>query len=572
MASSEPFTEITDALGLNFEHRNSDWLSRLIRSYVLKEDEQLARLAIPPAFGGAGVAAGDIDNDGWDDILLLGGMGNALYKNDGGQRFIDITSASGLSLSQVDGSYGEPRQPIIVDFNNDGLQDILITYVNAPHQLYKNLGGGNFEAMSEHAGLGGTGLVGGPATAFDFDRDGLLDVYIGYFGNYLDGQLPTLKRHNDNGSPNLLFKNMGNFKFEDVSRGSGTENAGWTQAVGHSDFNGDGWQDLIVGNDFGTNAYYLNMRDGSFKDISEDLGTNKPSYTMNIGIADLNKDFLPDFYISNIVVMEKDDKYVLPNQETVAHFDINSLKTMRVIEANDLFLSSRDATDSIYYINSTAVDRGFGNTGWSWDADFFDFDLDGDEDLYCVTGMNPYSVYGQENEYYSGQDSARKPVTFASSQEDRNVLFVNEKGKLNLVEDVGGLNYIGTSRSAAFFDFDHDGDLDVVVNDYQGKARLFRNNADQTRRGWVNIDLKSNVADVTRDAIGAVVILRTPDGGIQWKEVHSTTGYLSVHPKQLNFGLGENATFDLEIRWPDGQVQMIPGLVRNQFYQFTESP
>jgi hypothetical protein len=245
---------------------------------------------------------------------------------------------------------------------------------------------------------------------------------------------------------------------------------------------------------------------------------------------------------------------------------------MRVIEANDLFLSSRDATDSIYYINSTAVDRGFGNTGWSWDADFFDFDLDGDEDLYCVTGMNPYSVYGQENEYYSGQDSARKPVTFAISQEDRNVLFVNEKGKLNLVEDVGGLNYIGTSRSAAFFDFDHDGDLDVVVNDYQGKARLFRNNADQTRRGWVNIDLKSNVADVTRDAIGAVVILRTPDGGIQWKEVHSTTGYLSVHPKQLNFGLGENATFDLEIRWPDGQVQMIPGLVRNQFYQFTESP
>jgi hypothetical protein len=206
MASSEPFTEITDALGLHFEHRNSDWLSRLIRSYVLKEDEQLARLAIPPAFGGAGVAAGDIDNDGWDDILLLGGMGNTLYKNDGGQRFIDITSASGLSLPQVDASYGEPRQPIIADFNNDGLQDILITYVNAPHQLYKNLGGGTFEAMSEHAGLGGTGLVGGPATAFDFDRDGLLDVYIGYFGNYLAGQLPTLKRHNDNGSPNVLFK------------------------------------------------------------------------------------------------------------------------------------------------------------------------------------------------------------------------------------------------------------------------------------------------------------------------------------------------------------------------------
>lgn len=562
-----PFSEISDEVALNFEHRNSDWLNRTIRGYVVKEDENMARLAIPPAFGGSGVAAEDMDNDGWVDILLLGGRGNRLLKNDKGNQFVDVTDQAGLNWKRPDGNYGEPRQPILVDFDNDGWQDIFISYANDDHRIYRNKGDGTFEDMTEQANLGGKGLIGGPATAIDYDKDGLTDIYVGYFGNYLKGELPTLKRHNINGSPNKLFRNVGNFKFEDVSEGSGLQNLGWTQAVGHADINGDSWQDLIVGNDFGINAYYLNNQDGTFTDVSATMATDKPSYTMNIGISDLNRDMRPDFYISNIVVMEKDDKYVLPNEDTQAHFDPSSLATMRVVEANDLFISSTNKNGSPTYAKSTAIGRGYSATGWSWDADFFDFDNDGDDDLYCLTGMNQYSVYGTSNEYYNSPEGQAKEVTYANSNEEANILFSNEQGTLEVVTNSGGLDYSGTSRSAAFFDMDNDGDLEVIVNDYQNKAKLFRNNTQEeaNANNWVAIKLIGNPSQkITRDAIGTTLILTTPDGEKQWKEVYSTTGYLSVHPKVTHFGLGTATTSNLEIRWPNGHVQIVEDVAPNK--------
>jgi len=567
-----PFTEISEEVALDFEHRNSDWLNRTIRGYVVKEDENLARLAIPPAFGGSGVATEDMDNDGWVDVLLLGGRGNRLFKNDHGKRFVDVTEQAGLNWKRSDGNYGEPRQPILLDFDNDGWQDIFISFANDAHRIYRNNGDGTFEDMTDQANLGGKGLIGGPATAIDYDKDGLADIYIGYFGNYLDGELPTLKRHNTNGSPNRLFRNMGNFRFKDVSEGSGLQNLGWTQAVGHTDINGDTWQDLIVGNDFGINAYYLNNQDGTFTDVSATMATDKPSYTMNIGISDLNRDMRPDFYISNIVVMEKDDKYVLPNEDTQAHFDPSSLATMRVVEANDLFISSGNKNSPLNYAKSTAIGRGYSATGWSWDADFFDYDNDGDDDLYCLTGMNQYSVYGTSNEYYNSPEGEAKEVTYANSNEEANILFSNEQGTLEIVNNSGGLDYSGTSRSAAYFDMDNDGDLEVIVNDYQNKAKLFRNNTMQATdtKNWVAIKLIGDPSqNITKDAIGTALILTTPDGEKKWKEVYSTTGYLSVHPKICHFGLGAARTCNLEIRWPNGHIQIVENVEPNQQHVIT---
>jgi len=557
------FQDITAAVGLNFSHRNSDWLSRLIRSYVVKESENLARLAIPPAFGGGGVAAEDIDNDGWADILLLSGQGNRLYKNVGGQKLEDITTQAGIDWQRPDGTYGEPRQPIIVDFDNDGNQDILITYANDQHRMYRNRSDGTFEDVSHLAQLGGEGLVAGPATVLDYDRDGRLDIYLGYFGNYLQGELPTLRRHNTNGTPNKLFRNLGGFRFADVSAGSGVENSGWTQAVGHADINGDGWQDLTAGNDFGTNAYYINQHDGTFIDRSAELGTDKPSYTMNVGVGDLNGDLRPDFYISNIVVMEKDDKYVLPNEDTRAHFDPKSLATMRVVEANDLFLSSPDREE---YVTANNVDRGYSATGWSWDADFFDYDNDTDLDLYCLTGMNEYSVYGVENPYYASPAGETKAVVFATSNAEKNIFFENRDGELNVVP-ASPLAYQGTSRSAAYLDFDHDGDLDVVVNEFQGPARLFRNGSEQNHNHWASIQLAGNPARSNRDAIGANLIVTLPDGQQLWAEIHSTTGYLSGHPKTVHFGLGAATHFQLRVRWPGGEWEDFGDLKADQVHR-----
>ncbi|HEU4521315.1 MAG TPA: CRTAC1 family protein, partial [Thermoanaerobaculia bacterium] len=533
------FTDVTGTSGIAFEHRLSDWLARFIRGYRVVEGG-VVRLAVPPTFGGSGVAAEDIDNDGDIDLLILSGAGNALYLNDGKGRFADRSESSGLVWKRPDGTFGEPRQPIIGDFDNDGWQDILITYVDDPHRLYRGLGGGRFEDVSDRANLGGKGLVGGPATALDFDRDGLLDLYIGYFGNYLRGDVPTLARRNLNALPNKLFRNKGNLVFEDVTEGSGVDNTGWAQAVGHVDFDGDGWPDLICGNDFGVNAWYRNRGNGTFEDVAPKIGTDKPSYTMGIGITDLNRDGYPDIYISNIVTMNKDEKYVLPGEKTRMKFNPEKLAHMRVVEANDLFVSRAEGGQLESYELSDAVGRGFRSTGWSWGADFFDFDNDGDDDLYVTNGMNEYAVYSSVNPYFTDSSGDPREIVMPVAEKEMNVFFVNREGKLAEESEKSGTALLGNSRSAAYLDADGDGDLDILLNNFNGPAVFYRNNSRaQNRHHWIKIRLVGNPEKgVTRDAIGAKIIVDTARNKGVWREVSSTSGYLTSNPKERHIGLG----------------------------------
>jgi hypothetical protein len=557
------FTNITEASGIAYDHRLSDWLARFIRGYTVVEGGAV-RLAVPPAFGGSGAAAEDIDNDGDTDVLLLGGAGNALYLNDGKGKFADVTEAAGIAWKRTDGTFGEARQPIIADFDNDGLQDILITYVDDAHRLYRNAGNARFEDVTARTNLGGKGLIGGPATAFDFDKDGLLDVFIGYFGNYLTGELPTLSRRNDNALPDKLFRNKGNFEFEDVSKGSGAENTGWAQSVGHLDFDGDGWEDLICGNDFGTNAWYRNLGNGRFEDVSAKLGTDKPSYTMNVGITDLNRDGRPDVYISNIVTMDKDEKYVLPDTQTKMKFNPAKMANMRVVEANDMWVSNGAA-----YEQSKAVGRGMQSTGWAWDADFFDYDNDGDDDLYVVNGMNEYSVYSSVNPYLT--DPAGKPSTavLPVAAKEVPVFFVNTNGMLQEQTAQSGADPAGNARSVAYFDAEGDGDLDMVVNNFNTPALVYRNNA--AGNHWLKLRLVGDPAKkVTRDAIGAKITIDTPSQKGMWREVFSTIGYLSVHPKEQHVGLGRDTTADVTVIWPNGERETLRGLEADRAYRVVQ--
>lgn len=561
------FFDATSETGINFYHKSSDWLSRKIRSYVLKKDENLIRMAIPPAFGGSGLASEDINNDGYQDLFLAGGMGNKLYINNQDGTFKDITESSGIDTWNAElQSYAEVRQVIINDFDNDGLQDIFLSLVNENHKLYKNINGTQFEYVSSSHQFEGQGKVGGPATAFDYNNDGLLDIYIGYFGNYLDGDLPSLDRNNQNGSPNALFKNTGNLKFEKVDHiADEKEDLGWTQALVHMDINQDGYQDIIVGNDFGINAYYMNDGEGQFSNKNKELATSKPSYTMSIGSADLNKDLYPDLYISNIVVMEKDEKYVNPSGKTTMNFDPEKMKNIRTVEANDLFISKSDDKLQRYDLSDN-IGRGYSSTGWSWDADFFDFDNDGDEDLYCLNGMNDFMVYGTENPVYKFHGDA-KDVLFAQSHREKNVFFTNENGFLKEQSSLIGGDLESNSRSAVYLDIENDGDLDIVVNNYHDKAIVLKNNL-STNKNWIKIKLEGDVSkNVNRDAIGSVIIVRNSANGLQiWREVHSTTGYLSVHPKQQHFGVADSKLVDIEIKWSNGTKQEFKNVKSNNAY------
>jgi hypothetical protein len=567
--SGKFFDDVTDRAGIDFSHHSSDWLSRFQRSFLYQKTANGPNQItsdMPPAFSGSGVAAEDINGDGLPDILLVGGRGNKLYINNGDGTFRDATEKAGINWIGPDGHPGEPRQPLIVDLDNDGLPDILITYVNAPHRVYKNMGDGTFKDMTDVAKLGGEGLVGGPAVAFDYDRDGLLDLYIGYYGNYLQGVGPNLARVNTNATPNKLFKNLGDFHFQDVSSGSGVENRGWTQAVASVDFDRDGWPDLIVGNDFGVNSYYRNLGNGKFEDVASQMGTDLPSSSMNIGSSDLNKDGYPDFYISNIVGMVKDEKYVMPTEETRMKRSPEKLATMRVFENNHLFTSAYPFQKGRLpkYALNEAVDPMDTSTGWAWDADFFDFDNDGDDDLYVVNGLNEYRIFADS--FKVATDHGEQTVQFVVEKE-RNVFYVNENGRLVNRSAESGADLAINGRSAAYLDFDNDGDLDIIVNNFDDRAVLLVNNSEKLHNNWLKVKLVGNPAKGTNtQAIGATVIATTPSGNKIWRQVQSATGYLSQHPSQQHFGLGKETEADLLVVWPNGETREYKHLKANQLH------
>ncbi|QLE86076.1 CRTAC1 family protein [Shewanella sp. Scap07] len=567
------FENVSVQQNFEVEHRSSDWLSRQLRSY-LEKDVDTGIITIPPAFGGSGIAAEDINGDGLTDLLVLSGLGNKLFFNTG-KGLVDVTKESGLvNVSRRQGSSnsaGEPRQPLIADWDNDGDQDIIITYVDELHHVYRNDGTGKFEDISTATNLGGIGAVGGPATTVDVNNDGLLDVYIQYFGNYLKGDLPTLKRRNDNGGENVLFINKGNFKFEQADKALGANNNGWGQAVTHADLNMDGWQDLIVGNDFGVNAYYINQQGKGFRDYAANIGTNKPSYTMNLSLSDLNRDGIADVYVSNIVTMNKDQKYVLPSEDTTAEFNPDKLANMRVVEGNDLFLSAKNEKGALKYQHSDSVGRGYSTTGWAWDADFFDVDNDGDDDLYVLNGMNDYYVYSKKNPYYTDPMSGESvSVDFPDAAKASNVFFINSNGKLNNVSALSGLDFIGNSRAATYLDLDSDGDLDVAVNNYHDTAQLFANQAQKLSNNWLKITLEGSPQNgVNRDAIGAQIIVTTASDGYTWRQVNGSQGYMSVHPKEQHIGLGKAHQAKVSIIWPNGKRQHFDNVDANQSYMIS---
>jgi len=575
------FADISDKTGIDFMHRSSDWLSRFQRTflYSLKGTDAVKPGGtepaedFPPTFSGSGIAAEDLNGDGFPDVLIAGGLGNKLYMNvddgRGDRTFRDVTATAGISWIGPDGKPGEPRQPLIVDLDNDGRKDIVISYVNAPHRVYRNNGDGTFTDVTATANLGGDGVVGGPIVAFDFDRDGLLDLYVGYYGNYVQGVGPNLARVNTNATPNKLFRNIGGFAFREVPN-SGTENTGWTQAAVSVDFDNDGWPDLVVGNDFGINAYYRNKGDGTFEDVAAQLGTDLPSSSMNVGTADLNKDGYPEFYISNIVAMVKDEKYVMPTETTKMKRKAEKLATMRVVQNNQLFVSSPlKGSLPKYAISDAVIDPMDTSTGWAWDADFFDFDNDGDDDLYVVNGLHEYFIYSAQFKVQTAQ--GEKEMLFAVHEKEPNVFYVNENGRLQNRSAQSGADFSGNSRSAAYLDFDNDGDLDVIINNFDAKATFLVNNSEKLRNNWMKVKLIGNPAKHSnRDAIGATIVATTPSGNRIWREVQSATGYLSQHPTQQHIGLGKDVVADVTVVWPNGERKTYKGLAANQLHTITQ--
>ncbi len=551
------FRDDTRASGIGFTHRSSQWLSELRRT----------RLEGPPTFSGGGVAADDIDGDGDDDLLFVGGIGNALYRNDGGT-FVAVTTA-GINAQRDDGSFCEARTPLIADFDNDGHADLLITYAGDDHRIYRGLGEWRFEDVTARAKFGGAEAIGGPATVFDYDGDGLLDVYLAYFGDYRTGAVPTVDRDNQNAVANRLFRNKGDFEFEDVTAASGTGDLGWCQAVSHTDIDRDGRQDLIVANDFGRNAFLRNRGDGTFEDAAPGLGVDQAYHSMNVGITDLNADGHPDIYISNIATLVKDNKYVLPDVFTPMSMGYDAMARMIVKESDVLYMSRVDDGNLAAFVPSESIERGATSTGWAWDAEFLDCDNDGDDDLYVVNGTNDYNFYTTVNRVKREDGTVENHVL--THARESNVLFLNEGGKLRNISEGSGADLLMNSRSTAYLDADGDGDLDVVLNNFHSPAVLLRNEL-ETTDGWLSIRLVGDPAQgANRDAIGAAITVTSADGLRVRREIQGGSGFLSMNPKACHFGTGAAEVVDAAIEWPNGSRQVVRGLAVGRAHTVRQS-
>ena len=539
------FTDVTDAAGIDFRHDTSDWLGRFRR---------YGRIA--PSFSGGGVAARDVDGDLRPDLVLCGGHGCVLYRNEGGSRFSDRTAEAGVRID------GEARMPLLIDVDNDGDADLFVTYARDTNRLLLNDGKGRFRDVTAASGLELAGDISGPAVAVDVDGDGLLDLYVGNFGDYLSGASAWISGDAKNAQPNRLYRNLGPGedgvpRFEEIGERAGVADLGWSQAVGHSDLDRDGDQDLYVANDFGRNELYRNRGDGTFEAAGEATGADDPHHGMNVAFADLNGDGYPDFFVTNIWSWEA--------------------ATRSVTETNSLLLSVApdgafaDGARGLRYQRLEHSPLVTEDSGWSWAGLFFDLENDGDDDLIVVNGFTDYLTFLQYREHPE-RPGELYPI---SNGRDPNLLFVDDgaaegpDGSLpdRLVADSGiempGIN----SRAVALFDFDGDGDLDPLITAFHERARLFRNDAGNRADAghWLSVRLVGDPErGVSRDAIGAVVVARTPDGNAIWRQVSGGEGYLGMSTLDVSIGLGTHRWAELDIIWPGGATESLPGVAADR--------
>src|SRR6266481_1587538 len=486
-----------------------------------------------------GAAFFDYDNDGWLDILVLSGSrfgdpptsaSNRLYKNHRDGTFTDVTEKAGLFRTGY--AYGVT----IGDYNNDGFEDLLLTYWGQ-NVLYRNNGDETFTDVTKEAGLLNAHRRFGAGCAFlDYDRDGRLDLFV---SNYVTFDMDSVPRADASescaegvfcgprGLPygrHSLYHNNGDGTFTDVSSASGigkTE-GGYGLTVAAADFDNDGWPDIYVACDSTPSLLFRNNHDGTFTEQGMERGValsedGMVQAGMGLGIGDFRLD-------GNLHIFK-------------THF------------AND--------TPAVYVNNGKGDFRddtlrsglGVETRFVTWGTGVADLDNDGNPDLFCVTG----GIYPEVRDNY------RTP----------RIVFRNlGRGKFEeLIEEAGpGVQALHSSRGCAFGDFDNDGDVDILIVNHNEPPSLLRNDLGGANH-WIKVKLtgvKSN-----RSAIGGRVIVRY-GGKMQVQEVLSQSSYLSVNDTRLHFGLGTASTVDIEVRWPLGGVEKFTEVPAGRLVFITE--
>ena len=497
---------------------------------------------------GGGCAFFDYDNDGWMDIFILGGRmldeipkdaSNRLYKNNRDGTFTDVTKEAGLWDA------GWAVGVCVGDYNNDGFEDLFVTYYGQ-NKLYRNNGNGTFTDVTKEAGLLHEGTrFGAGCTFIDYNRDGFLDLFV---SNYVDIDLehaakPSLDVMNCNYEgvavacgpkglkmpPQFMYRNNGDGTFTDVSKesGIGALHASYGLTATAFDADEDGWTDLYVACDTTSSLLLLNNHDGTFREEGLMRGVaitadGMEVAGMGIGIGDYDLD---------------------------GHLDI--VKTHFQLQATGLYHDlGKGEFEDVSFQAGLAGERSY----VSWSTGMLDLDNDGYPDIFWVTGniyaevekVNPKFPYKGPRILYRNRGDG----TFERLQ--------NEAGP--------DINARHVSRGCAFGDFDNDGDLDIVIMNQHEAPTLLRNDCPKENH-WIKVRLEGTKSN--RSAIGARVLAHY-GGKVQAQTVLSQCGYMSSNDPRLHFGLGTHTTADIEVHWPSGAVEKYPGQAADRLVTIVE--
>jgi len=586
-ASSPVFTEVTAAaLGANDSFRTQ--LATSLDAWSATIDGVLTR----DSNGHHGVSVGDADGDGLDDLYVAqpSGLPNRLYRARGDGTFEDGTEKAGLAILD------DTAQSLFADVDNDGDQDLVLGLSTGP-ALFLNDGTGRF-AEVPGAFRFQDRLRGSPMSMAmaDYDRDGFLDLYLCVYAFYYgagEDRAGTPMPYYDarNGPPSVLFRNDGHGRFVETTQEAGLDegNDRYHFAAAWGDYDGDGWPDLLVANDFGRKNLYHNRgrRDGkvTFEDVAAAAGVEDYGAGMSAAFFDYDNDGRLDIYTGN---MWSDNGQRVTARATFmpeAPPEVRALYR-RHARGNSLF---RNQGDGRFEDVSLKARAEMGR--WAWSSDALDFDSDGWEDLYVVNGMltrepGPTDLDG----FFWRQVVARSPLTRAPgtpydeawrainqllvhqsiASHQRNVLLRNDgQGGFDDVSGAVGLDLDQDGRSFAVLDEDGDGDPDLVVMAARSvpQVRLFRNDFKE-RGAAVAVRLVGRLGN--RDAVGARVTVET-DQLRRTRIVQAGSGFLSQHSKELLFGLGASRrVVALTIEWPSGGKQVFPDVPLNHRLRIEE--
>jgi len=533
-------------------------------------------------YGSNGIAVGDIDGDGRDEVYVCqpGGLPNRLYEvRDGRMR--DITEKAGVGLLD------DTSCALFLDLRNSGRQDLVVLRASGP-VLFLNQGDGTFVLRPDAFQFRTTpqGSFTGMSAA-DYDRDGRVDLYLctyTYFQSEDQYRYPVPYHDARNGPPNFLFRNRlatdGSGTFEDVTDSVGlTENNNrFSFAPAWCDYDGDGWPDLYVANDFGRHNLYKNGG-GHFQDVARQAGVEDVGPGMSAAWFDYDGDGQPDLYVSNMWSdagqrVTRDAAFRPANDATLRE------AYRRHTKGNSLYRNRGDGTFA-----ETGADQGVEMGRWAWCADAHDFDNDGAPEIYITCGMltgpNPTdlmsffwrqvvakspTVAERSEAYENGWNAINQLIRedYSWSGREPNVFYARRSGRYVDFSGVSGLDCALDSRGFAVTDLDGDGNLDLLLKSRLGpQVKAFRN---QCAGGRKSIALRLTGTRSNRDAIGARVEV---DGQVKFLQAGS--GYLSQHTKVLHFGLGDAGEASMvKILWPSGLRQEFRALAAGFRYDITE--